>query len=89
MIVITLDDILTLIVIGIFILIFIVSIIKSWLDCVFKKNCCECKHWKFYSTHSCGDSCDYKCHKRNKIIVEKFHCTSHYEKCDEFEKKGE
>jgi hypothetical protein len=87
MIVITLKDIIGLIILGIFILIFIISFIKAWLDSIFKKNCYECKHYKFYSTHSCGDSCDYKCYKKDRIDVANYNDTIHYEKCDDFDRK--
>ena len=87
MIVITISDIINFIIIGIVILIIIINVIKSWLDSIFKKNCYECKHYEFYSTHGCGSDCDYKCYKKDRIDVEDMNSTAHYEKCDDFERK--
>lgn len=87
MLVVTIDDILTLIIFGMFILIFIIAFIKSCLDSIFKKNCYKCKYYNFYDTFSYGDNCKYKCYKKDRIDVENVNCRIHYEKCNDFEEK--
>lgn len=87
MVVITISDIINFIIWGIFIIVIIIMAIKAWLDTIFKKNCYECKHYGFYSTHSYGQYCDYKCYKKNRIDVNDLNDKEHYEKCDDFELK--
>lgn len=88
MIVITLQDIFGLIIVGLMIILFIVSLIvlriKAWLDSIFKKNCYDCKYYEFYDTCGSGNYCKYKCNKKDR---EDMNSSIHYEKCDDFEKK--
>lgn len=91
MIVITLQDIFGLIILGLMIILFIVflivSVIKAWLDSIFKKNCYDCKHYEFYDTCGSGNYCKYKCNKKDRVDDEDMNSSIHYEKCDDFEKK--
>lgn len=84
MIVITFDDIMTLIILGIFILIIIISFIKNWLDSIFKKNCFKCKYYKFHDTTSIG-KIKYRCKIKDRIDVVEHSSKTHYEKCNDFE----
>ncbi len=90
MIVITFDDIMTIIILAIIILLFIVNIIsisiKDWINRKFKKNCYKCKHYEYYGTNL-GQDCNYKCYKHNRIDLVNVNSWEHFEKCDDFEEK--
>lgn len=50
----------------------------------FKKNCYDCKYYKLHDVASCGDGCEYKCSKTNRIDRHSMNDRTHYEKCRQF-----
>ena len=85
MFVITFKDIIRFIWICVLIAYFAWLIVKISLDRIFKKNCYKCKHYKFFSTFSAGQYCQYKCCLKDRIDVNDMNETEHYEKCNDYE----
>ena len=92
MVVITLSEIIKLVVLAIllvaFILFFIISYIKNFIDRKFKHNCFECKHYYLRDVAGAGDCCWYRC-KLNKEFDDEHSMNDRYKfrKCKEFEEK--
>lgn len=91
MVVITINDIISFILIGLLILGFITYIgygfIRERFDRKFRKNCYKCKHWKLNNVAGSGGIAWYKCEKNclEDEIRQDFNDTEYYVKCEKFE----
>lgn len=93
MIVITLNDIIWLSIVAlaviVFIIWFIICLIKSWYDKMFKKNCFDCKHYYLQDVAGAGDCCWYNCKIHNEYHKDRHSMNDSYiyRKCKDFEKE--
>lgn len=93
MIVITINNIISFILLGLLILgitiYMIYAFIRGMLDRKFKKNCYECKYWQLNDVSGSGGIAWYKC-KNNCFkdeVRQDFNDNYYYVKCDKFEKE--
>ena len=88
MIVVTLSEVIGIVVIAAIIIISIIVIIyESIMNKFFRKNCYECKYYKFYSADAPGSNCKYICKKTEEIDINGLNDRCKYRKCKNFIKK--
>ena len=93
MVVITISEIISLVILGIFILLVILCgicvIIDNWFN-KFRKNCYRCKYWKLDRVAGSGGICWYKCDKKclkENEIEQEMNDREYYVKCNQFEEE--
>lgn len=94
MIVVTISDILSIAILAITLGSFLIYLlylilIEPIIHKLFMNNCYKCKHWRFYSTRSFGDYCDYKCLKKDKKVEQNMNSKEHWCKCKDYEEGAE
>lgn len=93
-IIMTFDDIIGLVLLGILILIVVIAIIKNCLDnFLYKigiyKNCHNCKYYKLKNSTSSGNTNWYECTKKNRIDELDYNTTTVYKVCMKYKKQEE